>query len=307
MIDVQLRPLTIGEIFDRAVTLYVRNAVPFAIVAAFVAVPSAFVQYFLAASNGSTLQQVIAQAQHPGKAQPGPDVSLWIIPAALLMIAAQPFMYVAMASLVGRIYRGQNADWRDSYKVALRHTGGIIMMLICAGGIFMVALGVLMFAVFLVVMIAAGLGALFLPLGVVGAVLAAGAFLAMAATLMLIYLSIALAFNAIGIEELDFGRALGSGFSRIWYRAAIGKALLVALAIAAVQLGVAVLTMAIQGFAEVALRSPILDAALSSLLVLFSTGFYGVLVAVYYFDVRVRREGLDVEAAIDSLQAQTQP
>jgi hypothetical protein len=44
---VELRPLSIGEIFDRAVTLYVRNFVLFSLMMLTFIIPSAIGQYML--------------------------------------------------------------------------------------------------------------------------------------------------------------------------------------------------------------------------------------------------------------------
>jgi energy-converting hydrogenase Eha subunit C len=53
------------------------------------------------------------------------------------------------------------------------------------------------------------------------------------------------------------------------------------------------------------LHQPVLQTLVSAVISIVTTGFIGVLLAVYYFDVRIRREGLDMQSAIDRLQAQT--
>ena len=45
----------------------------------------------------------------------------------------------------------------------------------------------------------------------------------------------------------------------------------------------------------------------ASCISLVTTSFFGILLAVYYFDVRVRREGLDMQAQIDVLQPAASP
>ncbi|HEY9180348.1 MAG TPA: hypothetical protein VIO32_06480, partial [Candidatus Baltobacteraceae bacterium] len=53
-----LRPLTMGEIFDRAITLYVRNFVPFSLIVLVVVVPSAVMQYFAGLHASATFTQL---------------------------------------------------------------------------------------------------------------------------------------------------------------------------------------------------------------------------------------------------------
>lgn len=296
--DVRLRPLSIGEIFDRSLTLFIRNLPPFLIVAAFVAVPAGFLQYGLASMNGTMLQQIAAQSKGAPPAIFAMGPAFWI--GALCVLLVQPFMYVAMASLVGCIYRGEPRDWRAAYGVALRHAGGILMTVLCAVVLYIV--GVIAFTI--AAMIVA------IPLALAGPVVD-GIFIAIAAlififVLLIAFLAIALAFNAIGIDELPFGRAIGQSFAHVFSRGEFKKAALIVLAFAAVEIGLSLLVFGIQAIAEAAVHLPALDAALSAALSLFTMGFFGVLIAVYYFDVRVRREGLDLQAALDAIQAPAQ-
>ncbi|HET7813095.1 MAG TPA: hypothetical protein VFL13_01850 [Candidatus Baltobacteraceae bacterium] len=289
--DVRLRPLTIGEIFDRSLTLFVRNLPPFLIVAAFVAVPSGFLQYALVAGHGSFMQQIASESKGNLPAVFGFGPAFWFGAFGVLLV--QPFMYVAMASLVGRIYRGETRDWRAAYMVALRHAGGILVTVLCAIGIY-VGSG-----------IAFGIVAVIVSIPFAVASPAASAiliFLLMIPYIFLLlvaFLAIALAFNAIGIDELGFGRAIGQGFASVFSRGQFKKAVLIVLAFIAVEIGLGAVGIGIQAFTA---SVPVLEAALSAALSLFSTGFFGVLIAVYYFDVRVRREGLDLQAALDAIQ-----
>ena len=306
--DVRLRALGVGEIFDRAVTLYVRNVVPFIILTAFVAVPMALSQFFLSSYNSESWQQILAQAQAGKNAAPpvSPPNLLAFVPL-LLAVCLQPFMYVAVAALVGRLYRGEPADWRACCGVALRHAGGIVMAVLCAIGIFAAAAIAAVMIVFFAALMTGLLVRAFLPLGLIAALITLAVFLAAGLCFLLVSLSISLAINAIGIEEAPFGRALGEGFARVFSGPEFRKASLVALSLAAVQLGASMLSAAVQGFSELLFHVPALDAAFTGLLVLVTGGFYGAILAVYYFDVRVRREGLDLQAALETMQTQPAP
>ncbi len=299
--DVRLRPLSTGEIFDRAITLFVRNLPPFLIVSAFVAVPFAVGQYFLTAGGGGWVQ-VVEQTQHP-KIVPVVPMSP-LVSIMLLGVLMQPFCYVAIAALVGRLYRGEPLDWRAGYAVAFRRTGGIVLTIFVGIAVYMSFLIVFMIVSVAGVGVTAALLRALWPLGVISGAITAALAIAAILWLFLMFLALGLAFNAIGIEQTPAGTAISEGFARVF--GSWKKALVIVLALGAVQIGAMFLAMALQGLSEAVFHSALLDGALSGTLTLFSGAFFGVLLGVYYFDVRVRREGLDVEDALDRLTAQPQ-
>ena len=61
----ELRPLGFGEIFDRAITLYIRNFVPFAAIVMVLVVPLAILQYFLDLSSQPQLDALVRIFTHP--------------------------------------------------------------------------------------------------------------------------------------------------------------------------------------------------------------------------------------------------
>src|SRR5580704_12143566 len=64
----ELRPLGFGEIFDRAVTLYIKNFVPFAAIVLVLIVPLGIFQYVLDASAQPSFDAILQALQHPGRA-----------------------------------------------------------------------------------------------------------------------------------------------------------------------------------------------------------------------------------------------
>lgn len=301
----QLRPLGIGEIFDRAVTLYVRNFLLFTIISAFLVVPLSIVNYFITTQRAGTFAQILDQIQHPSRsAAAAMPFGPWFAVLIAVSFLITPFMYVATASALGRIYNGELADWRTAYGIALRHAGSIVVtaifqVTILAAAAFVGAL-VLGFALIAAVLLVRAVA----PLGVITIVLTVVLLVAYIVGLMLCYLAVALAFDAIGIEEAPFGRAISSSFARIFNRSEAGKAALICLAFVAVELGLTVVAGVADGLIEAFLHQPVIETIVQGLISLVTSGFIAVLLAVYYFDVRIRREGLDMQAAIDQLQAQ---
>jgi hypothetical protein len=304
---VDLRPLGVGEIFDRAVTLYVRNFALFTIIAAFVVVPMSIARYFFVASQTYTWTQVLDQVQHAGKnATQSASISPWLYVIFLLALFLTPFMYVAIASAIARIYNGEVANWQSACRVSLRHAGGIICTVLSQIVILFVAVlgGAIILG--LLIGISAVLLRYFTPVGVVLSVVSGIYLLAFVGAIMLCYLAVSLAFDAIGIEELPFLRALSSGFARVFNRRALWKALLICLALMAVQIGVMIAAFGVTSLAEGVLHQHVLETVVGAVLSVVTTSFIGVLLAVYYFDVRIRSEGLDLQAELDRLQAQPQ-
>jgi hypothetical protein len=298
-----LRPMNVGEILDRAVTLYVRNFVPLTIVALIVVVPMAIAQYAGTAGD-TTYQQLLQQIQHPGttpKSQT-PQLPWQFVAFVILALTLTPFGTVAMAAATARVYRGEPADFRDAYRIALRHWLSILLMV------------VLQIAIIFVVAFAGGMGIgiasvlsvvllrTVAPLGVIAAIFTFVLVLAWFWIFLICYLACAFAFNAIGIEDVSFGRAVAFGFGRIFNRFEIGRATLIVLALVAAYIGMLIVGMMLAATLLSLAHVPALYAIAEGLVSLLATAFFGILIAVYYFDVRVRREGLDLEAAIERLE-----
>ncbi len=305
----QLRPLGVGEIFDRAVTIYVRNIVLFTIIAAFVVVPLSIAQYFMAVQRDGSWAQILAQIQHPSTA--GPNQAMPFTPALAAFVGISlvitPFMYVAAAWSLGRIYDGTVPDWRSAYSAGLSRAGSILLtvlfefvvliaLLFCG----MIAFGLALVASFLLVRA-------YPPLGIAAIAISFALLAVLFVGAMLCYLALAITFDAIGIEGATFGRAIARSFARVFNRAEIGKAILVCLAFLAVQVALLIVVTVVDAAAVFLVRSPAVETLFQALFSLVTTGFIAVLVAVYYFDVRIRREGLDLQSAIDRLQPQPQP
>jgi len=304
-----LRPLSIGEIFDRAVTLYVRYFGVFSAIVLVVVLPLAVLQYFAALQNSRTFVEVIDQLQHPGRVSSVQDsgtaeaIALGIIAGALLL---RSYAIVAIAAAVGRLYAERSAEAAACLRHALRHAGAVVLTCLCeiavvASAAFVGAmiLGFVLVAAVLLVQKSA-------VLGIIAFIAAALLSLAWLAGLLLCFLAFEFAFTAIGAENAAAGAAISHGFSRIFTRSEIGRALLFCLAFAAVYLGQTLLLVSV-AVTLLWLKLPLMEVVVSALTSFFATAVLGVLIVVYYFDVRVRREGLDIQKQLDALQLRTLP
>lgn len=299
-----LRPLSLGEIFDRAVTLYAQNAVLFTLIALVVVVPVAIVSYFAGMHNSAAFAQILDQIQHPNKTAPAANASgalglTMIMVAAAIILGA--FVIVAIATAVSELYRSGRCDFSSAYTYALRRSGAILVVLLCEIVAFFVivfagviAMSVVLVAAFLLVKAST-------VLGVVAFVISIIAGVVMLFAILLCYIAFVFAFNALGIEDTGAWAAIARGFSRIFNRSELGRASLICLALVAIYLGLSVVSISVAALFE-ALNLHILEVLVSAVISLITTSFLGILLAVYYFDVRVRREGLDMQAEIAELQ-----
>lgn len=77
----ELRPLGFGEIFDRAVTLYVRNFLAFVRIVVVAVLPLAVFQYIVDVALTPQLQAIMTTLEHPAaKASPAILASLFTSP-----------------------------------------------------------------------------------------------------------------------------------------------------------------------------------------------------------------------------------
>lgn len=300
----ELRPLNVGEIFDRAITLYIRNIVPCSVIAAFLVVPLSILSYFAFFDQASVWQQVLDQMQHPAKTAAPPQAVVAAMFAnfavAAIALLGQGFVYAALAALVGRIYRGETVDWRPAIGSALRRSPGIlctIALMILAFGSASAGAGLVLGILFV---IDALLITYAMPLGMAMLLVTAAVAIAAGAALMLCFLAFALALDAIGVEDEGVFGAIGKGFGRIFNRREVRRSIVICFAFVVMQGGIAIFAGGIQMMLAVT-GETIVETIVTGAMSLISTAFIGVLVTVYYFDVRTRQEGLDVQAEIDAL------
>jgi len=137
---VELRPLGFGEIFDRAITLYIRNFIPIAGIVSVVIVPLAVLQYFLDLASMPQWDQIVQILTHPSKAQSAPPVlpAIFTEPSVaalfcvllLLVWAVWPFALNACTVGVARLYRGRPVDFAACYRASLRPWPAVLGLLV---------------------------------------------------------------------------------------------------------------------------------------------------------------------------------
>jgi hypothetical protein len=204
----------------------------------------------------------------------------------------------ATAVGVGRLYAGQAVGFRACYLVVLRRTLALLgaaMMgaLIYAVASFSVAFVVeIPFALFAVAFGSSPGGAI--ALVVVGAAIG----LAVLGALFALITAIMFAMYAIVIEGAGVFAALGSGFARVFSKRDLLRAIgLFACAITIYLVGFLML-LVLAGFAA---AQPWLSGLLAAAAQALPMPLSIIILAVFYYDVRIRREGLDLVASVEGL------
>ncbi len=309
----ELRPLSFGEIFDRAITLYIRNFVPFAGIVLVLIVPLSVIQYVSDVFQQPQLDAMLQMLKHPGQvpAQPVPTIfdspgaaSLFIV-ALLFTYLLWPFMQNAVAVGVARLYGNKPVEFRACYEAVLTRWVQILAVLGIELGIVLglsIAAAIVFGMAVAIAIVLATASGVFAAIGAIFAVI-----LFLAALVLIAPLGVALTFSlyAVVIDEPDVVKAIRLGFSRVFNRTEFWRAVLFAIAAGAVTFA----ATAVVGGLELVLgmfHLTMLEVILQSLVQVAITPFGAVLLAVYYFDVRIRHEGFDLEAALERLAAGSQ-
>jgi len=304
----ELRPLGFGEIFDRAVTLYIRNFVAFAGIVLVMIVPFAVFEYVMAVASQPEFDAFIHVFTHPHDPQPPPPVAFtspaWIAGiagVALIFLCIWPFVCSAVVVGVARVYGGLPIEFRACYAAVLarwKQIAGLTFVQAIAVIAWYLATVLLLVVIFVPIVT---MGAALPRVALVAAVIVAiAAFFAAFALLAVLIVATSFATYSSVIERRDVFDALRTGFSRVFNRSEFWRALLFSIAASAVVTG-ASMSLGVIGLAATLLHLPALRAAIDSISEAVLAPFGVVLFAVYYFDVRIRHEAFDLEASLDRL------
>jgi hypothetical protein len=301
-----LRALAIGEIFDRAVTMYVRHFAVFTLIVLTLLVPIGILDYFVTDRSTSQLSQLLAQISHPS-VHSGPIYSPSQISAllgvALLALLLAPFTNNAVAVGVAAIYAGRTPTYVGGYERVLRRWAPLLgTTLLCAliliGTYFAVVIGMVI-VVFTATMLAVAARFLAVIFAILGLVLV----IAIILLFVMLVMCCAFALYASTIEDASPADAIGEAFRRLLNRREIGKATLISLAYLAIQIGALAIGAAIAALLVSFLHSPVIELAVETVINAAVTAFVTILLATYYYDVRTRSEGLDLEVDLERLTA----
>ena len=306
-----LRPLGLGEVLDRAVNLCVRHFTTFALIYLVFAVPLAVFQFFGTQDQAKVfgaLTDMLQQQAHTGKpADPeqflktlshGPVFNVWTALALVSLLLVGPLPKAALISATSASYLGGSARFADAYRVALQKWLPLI-------GINLLYLGCGFVAYILLIVVAVVTG---LALSLLVALLhAVGIAIAVAVGLVVVLAVLALAvvvglalqvsyFTCV-VENVPFVLAFSQGLQRVFQRVGLRRSLLVGLAYIAIVIGILVVSLLGQSVLFGLLHSNVAGTVYTTAVSIATAAFTTAFVGIFYFDLRVREEGLDLQLA----------
>lgn len=312
-----LRPLPLGELLDRAFNIYFRNIISFTALLGVVLVPSLLISYF---NSKDILDFYLTTIQHQilsPSSQPDISKLAALKPSdtgtalqIVVGVLALPLANAAVISGVGRAYLGLPISLAACYREAARRWLAILILMVLWFVAAIVAVIASVFIFGLAIGVLAALAAL-LPKNmlVVGAMAFFGILLGLASIAMaiLLYLTGAFSFIAVVLENADPIRAFGSAFTRIFGSHQFWRSVALALALTGISLGTYMVAGGGGGVLAFIFKSPALYMIFAGLAQLFFVPFALIASAVFYYDIRIRREGYDLQMLADRFSAALPP
>ncbi len=311
-----LRPLGLGEIVDRALTLYLRNfATLTGTVLVVIFIPMSIGQFFLLDAQSGEFQTFFRILQHPGAAPPAtPLADMISFPELMLGYLTLFFTAVlglfannAVAVNVAAVYTGRVPSVSAGLRATFRRWGALLGLfflgLLIALSAYVLLFAMLFAGIFGIVGAAAALPAAMRSWPMITLLVLCGIvlFLAVVAIALLLVLAFTFAGYAVVIEGRSVIDAIGSGLSRVFNRKEWGRALVVLIVALLIGLGVSMVSGTVELLLLFVPGTQSIVAILSAIVAVAAAAVQTVFYAVYYYDVRIRREGFDLEMALQRL------
>jgi hypothetical protein len=212
-----------------------------------------------------------------------------VVVSVLVFSALQLLVNNAVAIGVARIYSGKSVGVRICYDAVLRRWEQLLALL-----------GIIVAIVFGLVLAVGLLIGLSYLTGGLALILVIPVFIVLGFSAPVIQASLTFAMYAVVIEEVDWSAAIASGFRRAFsaYWRIWGMLFCTSL-IASIGGGAIglIASLAIY-YGQLAVGS-VISAIGQTLVIPFTV----IVMAVIYYDIRIRREGLDIEASVEHLTA----
>lgn len=297
---VRLRPLRVGEILDVAIKIYWAHATTLFRLVAIVVAPVQALTVLILSSSLPASEAFFPQPTFEPSPQ-GPPLEIdaadirtalvGVATVALLTLVATALASAACFKAIADSYLAHAPEWRNSLRIALRRIGSVLWVVILAA----LAWLVLPLAV---VAAGAGLAALVGQADAALLVVIPGLLAAFVVGVWL-YVSFSVAVPALLTEDVRGRKALARSFRLIrgrWWPT-FGLLVLGAILAAIVSnvVTVALTALTFTDLGEQTLARLIINAVGGTLASVITTPFQAAFVAVLYFDLRVRKEGFDLE------------
>ena len=287
-----------------------RHFALFSLIFVVYAIPVAILQYFGTADQAKIFGAVtdIVQAQAAGKHvdpnalanafSQGPVLNVWTALWAIALIFVSPLPTAALIDAAAKLYLGGSVDFEQAYRTALNRwlpLIGVNLLYIAAGiGLYMALLIVGLILVFALILVTKASSVL----GVSMSVLFGCIFLlALLAFGVVAALAVQISYFGCVVERMPFVTAFSRGISRVFLGPGLRRSLLAGLAYVAILLGIGLVGITGESLLYGLLKSNVAGTIYQTIVRVATAAFTTAFVAIFYFDLRVRREGLDLQLA----------
>jgi hypothetical protein len=298
-----LRPLTLGELFDRAFVLYRRH---FWLFVGITAIPGVFA--LIVALAQQAMQNVTAAAAAPGSDPAANAIfALWIAGGVILAALAYGVVYTialgATTFAVSEIYMGRGTTIGEVYGRVRPRIGRLILLMLAL----LLRIGGVVFLGFLAAGFVAVGGALIHP--VVSGVLVVLCFLAIFAVFVVMSLRYSLSVPSLILEQAGANRSLSRSVELT--RGRLGRVFLLVLCAVMVTYATALLfqgpfigaAFAVGLETRAGMWLNIVAAFTGTIGTTLTAPFMIIGLVLLYYDARIREEGFDLELALASLES----
>ncbi|HZV79728.1 MAG TPA: hypothetical protein VFF60_09000 [Candidatus Binatus sp.] len=316
-----LRPLSIGELFDRAFSLYFRHILTFAAVLFVATIPYAIVallqlymQRDILSAYVNLIQGVI---QHPTTP---PDVSSLdaaiskeSIPAMMGSYALSAISYLvalfilplanaAVVAGVSRAYLGLPVRFRVCYQDAFRRWGYVLLLTLLWLIVAIPVIAIAMFGWIFAIIAVAALGVALRTVGIIiASIVGIALTLICIALAVMSYMAFGSSFVACVLEKADPIKSFTLGVTRVFSRDLFARSLWVATGLIFIYIGFAIVAAVIGGLSVWLTKSLFFYVATAQIINVFFIALAFVVVSLYYYDTRIRHEGFDIQVLADQL------
>jgi hypothetical protein len=313
-----LRPLGLGELLDRAVTISVKYVVPLSLIQLPLAIPTGIVRYFATGSYAALMQAAIDAMKASSAGKPANNDAFsaaiaqssgggelgWSFGLFFLSFFLSPLIAGALIEATSSGYFGRVPTFAESFSVGtsrwLNMIGVNMLYGFSGGAVYLVAVIVFVFLFLGLGFLTAathGFGiAIDIIVGTAVAIVALGFFI-------LAWLALQLSYFACIVERVNFVTAYLSGLTRILRRVGLRRGLIVGVAYFAAMIGIGLVSFVGQVVLTGLVRSAIAGTIFITIVAIVTAAFTTAFMTIFYFDVRVREEGLDLQIAADAMLA----
>lgn len=304
-----MRPLGVGEILDRAVTLFVRRFAVIILILAIVALPVAILQFIATPQTTGMiddLRRVLAVPPgHTGEQQAllkslfaNNHISGWAPALVLLSTVLSTLSLTACVIAVAQAYAGELPSVREVYRAALRRwVAALVALVVYAALFFALIIGLVIVVFFTALAIGALAAVSTIAATIVGIPMALVALVATLAGGALFYLMFEMSMVSIALEDPNPMQGIAAGVRRTLSPPIFWRSLLVATIVFGVLVIGTTLVLAIAGTLSVISGLSVVYPILAVIGGIALNALVTTFIVVHAIDIRVRREGYDLLVA----------